>query len=370
MIFHCIQSHYETKFKFEPGLNFILADDNNVGKSTIFKTLSVISRMPDVSNNDLIELLRINENQGYARFTFSNTTVTFWMFNDSGKVRAFFETIYEDNSNIRSVRCPNELIEALGIVRGSDNYPINFNDADSVQLIVDTSDRSNQIMRMVLVDDRVEMVKQHNSMLFKEVAQDLKIISARSEENKKLLDSLSFNEYVDEFFNEFKELNVYSRTLDNINSVFEHIISLNQTDKFNFEQYDLNVLENLNQILIGTANVEFLYDNKKPQGIKELNTIFNLISKLELDSLKNKSSASFENSTKSINNLNKAAKTLSLLQSVVYSSNIIRSTENTIASLDKRINKLLEELNKEARIVECPVKGKVFYGEECIPIGN
>lgn len=370
MIFHCIQSHYETKFKFEPGLNFILADDNNVGKSTIFKTLSVISRMPDVSNNDLIELLRINENQGYARFTFSNITVTFWMFNDSGKVRAFFETIYEDNSNIRSVRCPNELIEALGIVRGSDNYPINFNDADSVQLIVDTSERSNQVMRMVLVDDRVEMVKQHNSMLFKEVAQDLKIISARSEENKKLLDSLSFNEYVDEFFNEFKELNVYSRTLDNINSVFEQIISSNQTDKFNFEQYDLNVLENLNQILIGTANVEFLYDNKKPQGIQELNTIFNLISKLELDSLKNKSSASFENSTKSINNLNKAVKTLSLLQSVVYSANIIRSTENMIANLDKRINKLLEELNKEARIVECPVKGKVFYGEECIPVGN
>lgn len=48
IIFHNIQSHEHTEFCLKPGMNFILADDNNVGKSTIFKVLTRIAKAPTI----------------------------------------------------------------------------------------------------------------------------------------------------------------------------------------------------------------------------------------------------------------------------------------------------------------------------------
>ena len=168
--FKNIQSHAFTQFTLGPGLNFILADDNNVGKSTIFKTLTLVSKMPNVSNEDLTELLRVGESSGYASFVFRDVRVTFWMFRQSsGSISSFFELAHGDEVPVRSLSCPKDLLEALDIVVGDDGQPINFNDADSVQLVVQDTSKNDEVLAKVLIDLRVEEIKEKSRRLFRQV---------------------------------------------------------------------------------------------------------------------------------------------------------------------------------------------------------
>ncbi len=369
--FYNLQSHQSTKFELRPGLNFILADDNNVGKSTIFKVIMCAMRLPKVDSNELNEILRGGANSGCATFSFDDYVARMWIFHDNGRApHAFFETTYPDGQKLRSEGAPKELVEALDIVTDKSGNLLNFNDADSVQLIVQDTPKNDEVLSQVLIDDRVENIKQNISRLVPELQGDYTVSAARLEDDKRVLSSINFVETVPLFKDEFAMLEAGSRVADVFESanfdIPERQIGrvIGELDAMRSALNAYTVLEPLKFTpskladMLSTEQIDSMKSHIKVlEALQECKIADTKI----LDTVK----------PASLSNASRAIEVLQQLTKADSAMHFADAQDKTMKSSWKEMHGVYEELSKIAPKVNCPVKGVVFYGEEeCVPAGD
>lgn len=365
ILFQNIQSHENTVFSLEPGLNFILAEDNNVGKSTIFKLLSCIAKAPGVPSKKLDALIRYGCSEAAAAFRFGNEAVVARFTRYSGEApKLFFEHQHPDGDTTRSVVCPRALLDALGIVVGENGDILNFNDADSVQLISEISTEADTIITHVMLDPKVERVKANMQSLGREINLDLRRIGGEVEVYEKTLKELKFQPAVDEFRDMSADLEALCYICD----------TLPNTDQFYSEQTvkseDLDILQQL-LTLVNSLSDYLDADLQEIRGYAEATAVVQVLQELAplQGILKAASARTFSN--EDIDSLRQVCAVASRLEKVLNSvKDLARETDNVCeAAVEKQA--LVQELTQRAATVECPIKGKVFYSnEECIPYSS
>ena len=365
--FKNIQSHKLTSFSLEPGLNFILSPKNNVGKSTIFKAISVMARMPSVSKQDLAELLRTNENSGYIVCSFDDIKIVFWIVKDNDRYNAFFEERIGDSS-VRSLNCPKSLIEALDLYIGTDGELVNFNNADSVQLVVEDSNKTDELLAKILIDDTVELVKQNLVVLDRNVLSDNKVISARYEDCNSTLKSLEYVSVVEDFKSEERLLTSACKVMDILD-----VIDFEAKKGLSYKSGDLNLIDSGLKVLQCTDTLLSFIDVSKVEiDLNDMDLVlrgskvYNYIKGLNVDLLSRKPVLN----DMVIYNIAKAIKVYNSLSKCCYIMANIEMLRKKIQTSNKDIEHLVQDLNNNCEIVKCPVKGDVYYGSTCISVSD
>lgn len=364
--FRNIQSHEATTFSLHPGLNFILADDNNVGKSTIFKALTIIVRMPKVSSDDLKELLRVNETRGYVSLKFDNVQVVFWMIRDGDRVNAFFENHLESGEVIRLSSCPQCVLDALDIVVGRDGLPINFNDADSVQLIVQDTTKNDEVLSKVLIDLDVEHVKLNLETLDRQVVQDYNILRAKYDTNTHILSNMTYRDSADRFFQEKHFL----QTLVSVVDAFEEVCG----GLDNLSVKNLEVAETIYQV---NDMLQMIHDTTFPceictsETINELQLVSTVLYYLDIITNELKRVGFRPIEARKVFDIRCASDALSALSRASMECERCDYAQRTYYKLQSELEVVKKELQDRYAIVKCPVLGDVYFGEEkCIPVSH
>lgn len=365
-----IQSHEHTRFSLEPGLNFILAEDNNVGKSTIFKVLMCAMQWPKVDSVTPNELVRGGCSSAHATFTVDGTAYTFWLFREGTQSRAFFETRYSDGTISRSNEAPAGLRDAFDVVLGDDGQVLNFNDADSVQLIVQDTTKNDEVLARVLVDVNVETIKENSMKLASQVQQDYKLLQARHESAAYAVSTMHYCDAVDMFKSEYPSLESTSRVLDTIETpcvALRTIPAPPDMKSIGQVQSALTLCEELHEISrleakrVGSVKEEEL--NECAAAIKAHGVLSELVHNVPDRQIGTIGSELTEVSRA----LSVLFKLTDILAKMANAANAAaRSVTN-----NKEIKELETELAASCVKVICPVKGEVlFTDEKCIPVGD
>lgn len=368
--FHNIQSHEDTAFELMPGLNFILADDNNVGKSTVFKVFTTMARMPRVDNTRLCELLREGTSQGSATFYLEKTVVTFWLFRkDANHVVAFFEEGPDASSKIRREACPVCLLEALDIVLDRNGNVINFNDADSVQLVVSDSQKNDEVLAHVLIDLDVERVKYNSYSLGKTITSDIQVLDARYSDAVQVLSKLSYNEDVGVFDAERELLMNVVPFVDNMQDVMKE---LQEAKDPPYTARDLELLNACISIGLGVdgalSELALPFVEVSEEELHLVHTVVDfLLAMGELDDVV-PDMARIESK---VSNLGILLNGLEALTKAGEQAKFLADTIHHEDVLIHSIASLYSQLQQSSEIVDCPIKGKVYYSNaECISVNN
>lgn len=368
---HNIQSHADTQFSLGPGLNFILADDNNVGKSTVFKLLTTICKMPNATNQDLLELLRVGEHQGYASFKYDDEQVVFWMFregdSDKSRVRAFFE-LRADEGTTRAISCPASLLKALDIVVSDDGIPINFNDADSVQLIVQDTPKNDEVLSRVLVDLEVERVKENSVKLSRQILQDYKVVSTRLQDVTATLSNITYNTAVDAYYDERDLLLLTCNVLDAFSTdVRFDEGSIGVTEQVLTEIESLQIILSVCSEIEECSLQEIRSDPSDVSLVSDVIAFLVSINGIDFTSL----SVDYASRIKEIENLQQILEVIGILrQAASYASEALTSGTRAF-SLKRQADELVQKMRSRFPSVDCPMKGKVLYSEEgCVRDSN
>lgn len=372
--FYNIQSHEHTRFSLKPGLNFILADDNNVGKTTIFSVLATVVKLPAITPVELQGLLRSGTMQGYASFIYGTNRTVLWLNKDeSGRVSAFFEASQCDElgiyvNPIRSLDAPKHLLSALDLVRGPDGEAMNINSADSVQLIVVDSPQNDKIISTVLVDLDIERIKQNSESLTKQIAQDARIISSQETDSAKILTTVKYNEMVDQFFQ-------MEESLYKVASVVDILDTCVLTEDGATSSTALNNLDRLDKIfdvLSALDSVHVLAPGISEESKKSLERLDKLY--VALSSLSDIDFTSLDKSYVPTSEIDR----LECLYSVLSQLNMILNHLASSRTWDFKMRKgqgdairTEKQLSKVAKVVKCPVQGRVYYdGQGCVPASD
>ena len=363
------QSHQQTMFSLEPGLNFILADDNNVGKSTIFKLLSFMTRVPNVQNSESLEILRVGEVQGYASFKFDEEHIILWLFRDEGdRIRVFFESRDGFGGATRSVSCPKKLLEALDIIACENDAPLNFNDADSVQLVVQDTNKNDEVLARVLIDLKVEGIRVNLRQLSKQVVQDYRFYNSKLEDTKHTLSSLHYNDSVDSFKDEEEQLNYAGQVVDALTSTLPSlplleagVLGITDNSLMSNALLVLNALTELAQVS-SVPELPFTSEELESRQ-KELSILRSLagIDTSGLGKAKVIADSIFDNMQEAIATLDQLMRCAKMLEK-------FHQLLKQIVYLHEQQEKIEAELTQLCQVVQCPMKGKVYYSDEkCIP---
>ena len=210
-----LQSHEDTAFTLEPGLNFILAHENNAGKSAIFRVLTAIAKAPKNSPGNLERLIRLGHREATASFSWEGQRVIAYIQRDvAASTKMFFEHIFDDGETIRSTQCPEALCKALGFMFDGEGNLINFNDADSVQLVAKCSVEADSIIAHVMLDSRVETIKENMRVLSRELQQDSRFLLKEKAHHEQMLQGTEYNLVADDFLESEEFLVAASRIAD------------------------------------------------------------------------------------------------------------------------------------------------------------
>lgn len=362
-----IQSHEHTAFSLKPGMNFILANDNNVGKSTIFKVLTTIARAPNVTSAKLRPLIRKGCVQAYAAFDFSNQKVVAWFtLGDREATKLFFEHTHEDGEVTRSVHCPKSLLDALGIVIGENEEVLNFNDADSVQLISQVSTEADAVITHIMLDSRVEQLKSNRVMLGREIVADAKMITAQVETSEQFIKDLHYQPEVDEFIESKQLLEAACSVCDYCLSPVSPIKSLPTSEELDSCGVLLGALSSIQKFLSVSDSGRTERMSAIPAHIKAGVSVVRLLDTVDFEVL----------------NLSLPRKgQMTVLKSTSFvCSNLLHATRSTekLTSMQKSLVRLAVERQQVVRQIQdnsvkviCPVKGDVYYSnEECLPCSD
>lgn len=362
ILFQNLQSHENTRFTLMPGMNFILASDNNVGKSTIFKVISRMAQAPNISSDKIVSLVRNGHRKGCAAFRYdSESVVAYFIVNDSGTGDLFFEHTHSDGEVTRTVFCPKSLLDALSIVINEQGSIINFNDADSVQLISDNTVEADAIITKVMLDVNVERVKSNLYTLGKEVNSDKKIFSAQLKTAEHMLEDLNYQPNVNEFFMHLPVLEAASRVCDRgVIPLTKHSKEIPTEEEMLRASTLLSCVKSLEYFASVTSKYCSDVDlDKARAAMLSINGLGNLNFEVlnststnpeELDTIKN-----YLTVCNSVKN-------------AMLNAELMLSLSNENKRMTKECSQLLQSIQAQSETIECPVKGKVFYTDEkCLP---
>lgn len=366
-----IQSHEHTVFSLHPGLNFILAEDNNVGKSTIFQVLMCAMELPQVPHEEISQLIRSRTTQARATFRFDTTTCTLWLFRgDGSSPRAFFETDIGDGVVTRSMSAPTSLREALDVISGADGKVVNFNDADSVQLIVQDTPKNDEVLAQVLVDAKVDNIKANSVRLRHQMQQDYTIAKSHYDDTTTILSTMRYVYEVDSFNDEKEVLAVACRVADSVCDVIDSVdydgkivngAELHVTRK----ALDLyNILDGID--IPAEPATEAISDDIidiLDAGIGTLNKLLLGLQECDVE-VPNIQAVQIIKAQQGISVLER-------LQSACASAGFAQSAARDMHRLLSEKDSVLSKLGQITQRVRCPIKGEVFYSDDkCIPCSD
>ena len=359
-----IQSHELTSLTFRPGLTLIVSDDNNVGKSTIFKILKILPVASTVNPDQLSDLLRTGAPNGYAMFEFDSMRVVLWLLRQpNGKVLPLFQT--EVCGEItQTSKCPVELLEALDIVyhKPTENV-LNIIEADKVQLIVDEGKESDAVISSMLIDFDVENAKQNLKRFHQTLYNDDRSFYAQYERVDEDLRELSYNSMADDYFEELPMLSRLAEILDKGKVDFSTL----QVD-FNLAEMQacMRLVESISNLL------KCQWDYRKESTVdfdrvETLARIYEIAEKLERIDIPRAEPIPMEK----IRRMSRAANVLDSIGKAYYILRESNSLDQQESLLRENYQTIRQQIMDNAEIVVCPIKGKVvFSDEECVSIGD
>ena len=357
--FENLQSHQSTSFSLKPGMNFILSSGNNAGKSVIFKVLSTIARAPNNTNSKIASLVRYGATRGVARFTYENDIVVAVFINNPGEAaKLFFEHTHSDGSVTRSIECPQSLLTALGI-HLMDGVVVNFNDADSVQLISTVSTEADAILNRILLDERIERMKSNLYELGRWVNSDLKIVSAKRSTTEEFLKDISYNNIVDEFAENAPVLEAACRIAD---TNFASVSHTKWTEEDIEDLQQLHRLCDVAQNIAGVVSTESTVD----LDISKLSALGRIVAALS-DAQGICPGTKAWIPEEKIDSLRQLVKFVSQFTLAYKAANEIDDSNRSLARISVELDQVQNILDANVQIVRCPVKGEVYYGPECLP---
>lgn len=361
ILFCNLQSHANTRFVIQPGVNFILAKGNNVGKSTIFRVLSTIASAPKNSSGKLNSLIRTGCAEAYAAFKFSGESVVArFVRRDREAPKLFFEHIHSDGQTTRSVACPPALLDALGIALGEDELPINFNDADSVQLVSEVSTAADGILTRVLLDSDVEHIKSNLYTLAREINVDSKQLTTAQHQAQAMLDRLSYTPAVEEFKQDEAKLSAAANLLDSLEPIKGLGVG---TEVSQTELTKVEVALELLGILDGLRDVE---PPVKMMGSRRISAAINFCSTVA--QILDLPSAKLSGVPREVG---AALSACSVIARAIRSLEEAEQSANRIKYCATERQQIAQQMNQNSRRVECPIKGEVWYTDEkCLPCGD
>lgn len=358
ILFCNLQSHANTRFSIQPGMNFILAKGNNVGKSTIFRVLTAIASAPKNSSGRLNSLIRTGFAEAYAAFKFNGESVIArFVRREREAPKLFFEHVHPDGQTTRSVACPACLLDALGIALGENELPINFNDADSVQLVSEVSTAADGILTRVLLDSDVEHIKSNLYTLAREINLDSKQLSAVQAQAQSTLERLSYTPAVEEFWQDERRLATAARVADGLSS----LAGLPACEPVpGREVQALGVsLE-----LLGTLEcAQHLEPPLRVKGSKRIAAALRFCEVVApvIDLPTARVLDAPESVTKAITVCSALVRAIQSVEKAMAASERIR-----VSAVDRQ--NLAQQMNASCQVVSCPVKGDVWYTDEkCLP---
>lgn len=360
IIFKNIQSHQLTHFSLEPGVNFILADDNNVGKSTIFNVLTTIASAPKNKPDTLKHFVRTGCTEAFAQFKFESQSVVACFTAYPGEsAKLFFQYIDENGDTTRHSSCPPALLDALGISVGSDGVVLNFNNADSVQLISKTSTEADAVITNVMLDPTVETIKQNMVQLYRDINIDINSMEKEVTLMKSMLEGMTYVNEVDTYFEELPSLSVLCRLCD----VNFGVVSGSNRETPSADQ--LKVLLGLLDTAQVLQSVTQWRDIEAPKGADLLlrfaegfvGSDFSVMSR--------------SINTNDLNTINTLTRVTGGILSAMLAAERVVSLGRSNDKATEEIEAVKKAMASVSQIVECPMKGKVFYtNEECVPFGD
>lgn len=358
-----IQSHELTNFTLRPGMNFILAADNNVGKSTIFKVLTAVAKAPNINSSKVDALIRTDAGRAYAAFAYNDgERVVAWLERGAtpGSAKMFFEHTDQSGITTRALKAPSSLLNALGIVVTDKGVVVNFNDADSVQLVSQVSSESDAVFTYVLLDEKVERVKQNIGLFARTLQTDEATTIAKYNTARDLMQGMQYHPEVDDFFDNLPLIEALATACDNCSSVL-------QIPKLRFNSQQEQELDTLMEVLSILSKVKEYSPKCEPSPeLAPMVKVLGVLSGLNFDKLR-----------KPFVTLDEEAYTDSFMRVLekVYraykSADKIRDLNNKIAKSEAELKQIECEIKSQAQEVICPVKGKVWFTDEkCIHLGD
>lgn len=389
---HNIQSHAHTEFEFHSGGNFILANDNNVGKTTIMSTIAMVPVLHRSSNESRLELLRVKESNGYAQFVFDNNCVRMIISRrGESSTCGYFEQVDLDENGkpisdtIRTDKAPDSLIAKLDLkLDANTDTPLNIVEADAVKIIIEQTEQGDQLLSQILLDPKVEQVKANLIQFYSRINTDKKYLAMQYTERQRYVSSIPFNPFVDTFKYDYPVIEaaamladrgtsplMKSELLDALPITEEQLLLLGVAGDLAVAFSDLpnedeisitsDVLESIcssGELLLVTAELE----DTNVIGVPDtLDAAADLVSALA--TLPAERTLTLE--TESISDTNNIVQ---LLFRVKLSCEKVRDETLMIDKLEMDIHRILEEIYSSGALVDCPMRGKVIYGETCVPV--
>lgn len=358
---HNIQSHEYTEFNLVPGLNFILADGNNVGKSTIFRVLQAIAKAPYTSIPKLRALLREKCANGFAKFEFDDEIVTVLIARTEGAPKMIFSHSTGDGTTTRGVNCPQSLLDALGIYKDRNNNVININDADSVKIISKMSVESDEIIASVMIDQDLEVIKSNLLRLDKESASDFNTLSGQAKSAQEVLDTVGLNSAVDDFFENLQTMQSGARIADLLCSVLPSEVKPLPDIETCVLDAGFSALTAIHDFLCAMMSDE--RQTSVPREAQAIYSVLNLLQDIDIELVKDVRCLRIN-----VQGLTVLRNVVTIMQGVSYTANTLRRINQNYAKLRSEFTEISKVLADNVRLVDCPIKGKVFYSsEQCIP---
>ena len=164
-----IQSHKNTSIIIKPGLTLLVAKDNNVGKSTVFRALDLIAQVQNTKPEDIKSLIRCGCERGIISCEFDNQVVELHIFLRNTTVGYYF-LHKKDNVVTQLDKAPADTIQALNLIAPTNiNQTLNIVEADKYQVIIEEGGINDSVISFLFTDQMVEHIKENadvfNSML-------------------------------------------------------------------------------------------------------------------------------------------------------------------------------------------------------------
>lgn len=352
------QSYKEATFSLEGNLQIIWSHGNNVGKSAIFSALEAIVRIQKYSGQEMKSLIRWGEQTSSIICDYDNTHVELRIFlRNSTASYLFLQT--ENGICTEMTRAPKSLVDALDLMYQEDvDHVLNILEADKTQIIVDETAITDGIMASIFFDSRLEDVKINAADLLKQISADYSYFSQSLAINQRSIGSYSYNPSVDTFNEQKESLKKLALLMDTVPNFKKlGVYSLVRSEEIDDWSRTLNKMQSLLKGIQYLQNVQKITAGVN-QGFSDIySSLMRLY--LKLDPLRARDP---------LTEVIRCISMLQLLSSSAAKIDRYASLQEEISSRYKEIAKLQETIEAHAKMVMCPVKGQVIYGnEKCVP---